>query len=328
MIQSRYDNRHFGFSGLSIQQNPFNPKAQAGIAPSQITFICDSASECTLYCIDSEAKKMFLLSDCGYICMDSISKKTNRMKKGNQILSQLFQSQITVLSISEPVVRQTMAKYEAYANEYNFDSVLIEEKGALFVYDKGQSEVRPVREAEIISESTPIADVFGLLLEHKRLFVMEKTKLNSIVTISDLDKIPIRIWLFGLVSLAEFYIKKLILTEKIPWVQCLSEERLKAARKLFDDKQKRNEEIDLLHCVQLSDLIDIIRKHDVLLQILGLEKQGKNQMRKLFKDTNKLRDALAHSQESLPPWETIFEITQFLQRMLDALDEEKELLHE
>lgn len=218
-----------------------------------------------------------------------------------------------------------MATYEAYADTYNFDTVLVEEDGELLVYDKGKPELRPVREAEIISESTPIADVFGLLLEHTRLFVLEKTKLNSIVTISDLGKIPIRIWLFGLISLTEFNIKKLILAERIPWEPNLKDKRLGYARKLFEEKQSRNEEIDLLHCVQFCDLIDIIRKHEVLMQTLCLEKQGKDKLGKLFKNINKLRDALAHSQELLPPWETVYEITQFLQRMLNALDEEKEL---
>ena len=57
----------------------------------------------------------------------------------------------------------------------------------------------------LIAESAPIADLFRLLQQNSFLFVLNKTKIEGIVTQADLNKPPVRVYIFGLISLLEMH---------------------------------------------------------------------------------------------------------------------------
>jgi hypothetical protein len=70
---------------------------------------------------------------------------------------------------------------------------------------------------------------------------------SGIITKGDLQKAPLRMWLFGLLSLIEMQLLRLIRTTypDDTWTQLLSYGRLGKAQQFLEDRQRRNEAIDL-----------------------------------------------------------------------------------
>jgi len=110
----------------------------------------------------------------------------------------------------------------------------------------------------LIADSTPIPELFALLKNKLFLFVLNKSRVDGIITRADLNKPPVRIYLFGLVSLLEmhlgFWAQDSYKNET--WKENLSEGRIKAAEELFEDRKTRNQEIGLFECLQFGVAIN------------------------------------------------------------------------
>ena len=64
---------------------------------------------------------------------------------------------------------------------------------------------RGIEPTEIVSSTTPLIDLLPLMKNRDHLFVLEGARLESIVTAADLQKPPVRMLLFGLVSLLDVF---------------------------------------------------------------------------------------------------------------------------
>jgi hypothetical protein len=149
----------------------------------------------------------------------------------------------------------------------------------------------------IILDSASILTAFKLLNDYEYLFLLEGNKICRLITRSDLDKIPVRLWLFGIISILEMQLKTKIALE-FPyeeWQGLLKEKRLQDARKLFNEKKKHNEETELLQCLQLCDLKDIIIKTPSL-KLIFSENFSTKKLDHIFKKITEIRNYLAHAQ--------------------------------
>ena len=82
---------------------------------------------------------------------------------------------------------------------------------------------------------SPLADVVFGLAKSPRLFVRVLGTVGGIITMSDLQKPPVRMWLFGMITLIEIRISRLI-EQMCPgdsWKQHVSEGRLQKAEALW-----------------------------------------------------------------------------------------------
>src|SRR5690606_29044313 len=122
---------------------------------------------------------------------------------------------------------------------------------------------------------------------------------SGIITRADLNKPPVRVYLFGLISLLEMHMAHWIRVEygNESWRDRLTAARLESAVMLQEERKKRNEEIDLVECLQFCDKRDLVIAHDDLRRRLGLG--AKSEGRRLLKRAERLRDLLAHSQRDL-----------------------------
>jgi CBS domain len=99
---------------------------------------------------------------------------------------------------------------------------------------------------DLIAESTPLIKVLDVLRDKKHAFVLAGDEIAGIITRADLQKPPVRILLFGLISLFEMHLTFQI-NERYPdesWMGVLSERRLQTAKGLWEQRKGRNEEID------------------------------------------------------------------------------------
>ena len=140
-------------------------------------------------------------------------------KTAYNILEEIFTNQINVLNIAIPVtpLNQNSAKELCIKNNYDVHLVIEPDREDLHVYLKSTDSIRPLHDSEVISESTPLLEVIDILCKKEQVFVKVKRNVTHLVTRSDLDSIPVRIWLYGMISLFEIGLKEKIIQLDIDW---------------------------------------------------------------------------------------------------------------
>src|SRR5437016_1155164 len=200
----------------------------------------------------------------------------------------LFESGITVRSICEPL-KACLAEANAtemaeLLDERGFDIAGVNEEQSnqsttRFVSSIALKKGGIVRDhaedivvGDLISEATPLAKIFSLLERRSSSFVLVGGTVAGIVTRADLNKPPVRIYVFGLVSLLEMHLVFWIRREfGDGWMKYLKESRLDAARKLFEQRRDKHQELDLCECLQICDKADLIISQDKLRELFGIQ---------------------------------------------------------
>lgn len=228
------------------------------------------------------------------------------------ILENIFTNQISVLHISVPTTEATLNEAHKICNDNNYDVHLVREGIAhdLLLFERSTGKVRHLTDHEIISETTPILDVLELLIEYPQAFIKVKRKVTRIVSRADLDSVPLRIWLYGLISILEVELRNKIKSTIHEWRNSMSANRLVFAEDLYRKKLKRNEEVDLLDCVQITDLSKIICSNWILFDDYS-KMISSVDFKKRLDNLNKLRDELAHAQRLTLEWEEIYNLMAF-----------------
>ena len=141
------------------------------------------------------------------------------------------------------------------------------ERSALTGASCGESR-RPIEEAVIVSDATPLLGVLRMLNQASFLLVSVFGTVGGVITRDDLQKSPVRMWLFGIVTLIEMRCSELI-KEHCPgetWKTYLSEARVQKAQALLEERCRRNQSLRLFDCLQFSDKGQIIARDEVLRQ--------------------------------------------------------------
>lgn len=167
----------------------------------------------------------------------------------------------------------------------------------------------------IVAETLPVADLFETLQKQPFLFVLQGRRIFGIVTKADLQRVPVRILMFGLITLLEMNLRESIRQYygDNGWDHLLNEKRLGDAKKLQNTRIIKDASIGLLECTQLCDLKEIIARGPLLQEIfLGLSKK---QFCTRLEQIEEYRNNLAHAQVlDLDPLLSIFsEIKQCLE---------------
>jgi predicted transcriptional regulator len=242
-----------------------------------------------------------------------ISPNTGILRKGTTFkeLQSLFIDNITTKYIFEPIysckrtdnsedVRETLEKREfdivgvtdenrkivGYAKRTELNNGLVEQ----FTYNIDLNQV--------ISDSTPISQLLNIFSENSFVFVLKNNLVNGIVTRADINKPIVRIYLFGIISLFEMHLNFWINNyyKNDSWTEIIKKERLDEAIKIYELRKGKNEDLSLLECIQLSDKKVILKSTTDFLKLFDLSKK---QTERFLKDIEKIRNELAHSQNSI-----------------------------
>lgn len=249
----------------------------------------------------------------------------------------LFEDGITVKAIFEPLkscpANERVFLIEEAMRTWDFDVLGVREGenspviGYVLRSDLKtgfvRDHLRKITPEMLITESTPIAELISLLPQKSFLFVLNKTKVEGIVTQADLNKPPVRIYLFGLISLLEMHIGYWVRNqyEEDTWQSVLSQTRINKAQQLFDERKKRNQEIDLFDCLQFCDKSSLLLKNEVLRHNFSIQsiQQGKN----VLESAEGLRNSLAHSQEDISQemnWSVISDSVVWIENFISTSD--------
>ena len=150
---------------------------------------------------------------------------------------------------------------------------------------------------------------------------------GGIITMSDLQKPPVRMWLFGMITLIEMRISRLI-EQMCPgdsWKQHVSEGRLQKAEALLEERRRRNQSLELIDCLQFSDKGQIIARNEEIRNLTRFT--SRRQVEEAIKALESLRNNLAHSQDILScDWETIVMLCRDLEGVIGGTEQVQHVL--
>jgi len=181
------------------------------------------------------------------------------------------------------------------------------------------AHLRAFSETVVLSSESPLSEVIERLGCSPRIFVTVFGAVGGIITRADLQKAPVRMWLFGLVTLVEENFSRL-LKEHFPgdeWHQSLIQASLEGARRLHQERMRRNEHLELVDCLQFSDKGNILFQNEEIRLKLGFE--SRRRAKEVVHNLERLRNNLAHSQDIVGEnLEIIVKLASQMDRVLDA----------
>ena len=179
-------------------------------------------------------------------------------------LRALFERSIVARDIAEPFSSfdsdHLASQVRGFMERRDYDIVGVRQDGVVVGYaarsaltsgSVGDHATKPDPTA-LVAETEPLVAVVEHLRETPWLLVTVLGEIGGIITRGDLQKTPVRMWLFGLVSLFEMQMLRLV-RERYPansWKHLLTTERLANAGGLLDQRKRRNEALDLADCLQ------------------------------------------------------------------------------
>jgi hypothetical protein len=243
----------------------------------------------------------------------------------------LFENSITIRSIAEELQSRNAGEDASIVlksmETLDFDVMGIEEEGVTYGYvERLRLGTGPCRNyqrifhpSELIAESTPLVDLLPILRDVPRIFVIYSNRVNGIVTRGDLQKAPVRMLLFGLVTLLETLLLRLVQIHypQDSWQKVLNSGRLEAARKLQAERKARNEAIELSDCLQFCDKRELVLRCPRGRAYLGFRSKRMGQL--ILEEAEELRNKLAHAQDlvSGSSWQQVIRIAAEAEALLE-----------
>jgi hypothetical protein len=162
------------------------------------------------------------------------------------------------------------------------------------------SHTRAFRPPELCNADTGLDLVLGAFAGAQQVFVQWLGAVAGVITRSDLQKPPLRMWLFGAITILDTNLTRAV-EEIFPgdsWLDRISEGRAEKARTLRSHREQSGSVCRLVDCLQIKDKTDILVQNDASLAALGVA--SRREAKQLTSDLEKLRNHLAHAQELEP----------------------------
>jgi hypothetical protein len=237
-------------------------------------------------------------------------------------IDKIFLRGLTVRDIAEPLPsfdsETPAAVVRASLEQHHLQVAGVRQNGFITGYleygDLGEGACgqfcHPIHEAITLSGNAHLTELVIALDQEPFLFVNFLGEIGGIVTRADLDDPPVRMWLFGLVTLIEMRFITLIEHhfEGDDWAKYLSDNRVAKAADLQQERQRRGQDPRLLDCLQFSDKAQIVIRDQVLREQVGF--QSRRQAEQAIKNLERLRNNLAHAQDIVSlDWRTIVNLS-------------------
>jgi hypothetical protein len=248
-------------------------------------------------------------------------------------IRRVFAEGFRVADIAEPLASfddtTPAADVERFAAAADFDVVGVRRGGMVWGFaERPLPETGPCGPAAVpfagdatLPDSAPLAAAVRVLAAAPRVFVAAFGRVAGIVTRADVQKPPVRMWLFGIVTLIELRYARLI-EEFCPdesWRQYLSAGRLKKAEELLAERRRRSRELTLFDCLQLSDKGQIVARDERIRRMTIFP--SRSQAEQGVKMLEGLRNNLAHAQDIVScDWDAVVRLSEQLERVMSGAD--------
>jgi len=231
------------------------------------------------------------------------------IKKNLETLRKIYSKHLTVeliaeeLSACSPEDNALTIKFQMEKLDFDYYGVAVDGKILGYIIQSELDEgliseyMHTFQMEDLVSESTSLLELLLILRERHPVFILESNRINKLITVADLQKQPIRMLIFGLISILEMNLVELIMDyyPNEQWKDRLSDNRINEATKIFALRKEKNEGLGLIDCIQLADKGMIVQKTPDLLE--KLEFPSRREAKQFFNRIEELRNNTAHSQE-------------------------------
>jgi hypothetical protein len=192
-----------------------------------------------------------------------------------------------------------------FMHRRDFDAVGIKRDGNVIGFvertelEREGGTIRPTAFApsDCLSDHDSISLALRGLEAKPRVWVQRRDTVTGIVTRGDLQKAPVRMWLFAEISLLEMQLLRIV-RARYPdgsWTGLVTTERIAKARAIQKNRHRRNQGIDLEDCLQFSDKSRIVVAEPGVFLQLGFA--SARAALTALREIEDLRNLLAHSQD-------------------------------
>jgi hypothetical protein len=175
-------------------------------------------------------------------------------------------------------------------------------------------------EGTVLHQASSYRDVIDCLDKSKYCFVSILGNVGGVITRSDIQKPPVRMWLFGMITILEMFISRMLKAkyQDLSWQTELTASRLKKAQNLYDERIRRNQQVELLDCLQLVDKAQILMKDPDIRADVGYE--SKRAAEQSIRNFESLRNNLAHTNDIVTyDWDIIVKVSQRLDKIMTRI---------
>ena len=258
-----------------------------------------------------------------------------QLKSNSQDLKDIFEQAITAKHIAESFrsfdADADDSKVRTFMEEHGYDVIGVRISGQIEGYSAKETlsdgkigaNICRFDPTELVSDTTTLVEVFRILRDKPRVYVTYSNAVVGIVTRGDLQKAPVRMWMFGLLTLLEMQLLRLIRgchSNEELWKKLLSQSRLDKVSGEFSRRREKDIEIDWADCLQFCDKREILLKSDEIKQLLDIK--SKRGIESLLKKAEELRNNLAHAQDIITgSWLEMADLVQEIESLLENMEQ-------
>jgi hypothetical protein len=160
--------------------------------------------------------------------------------------------------------------------------------------------LRDFAATEILESDTGLGTVLEVLNRSRHAFVRWQGEVVGVIGHEDLQKAPLRMWLFGTITLFDLNMTSAIeaLHPADSWSDKISQGRFEKARALQAERHRCGGECRLVDCLQIKDKADILLNDPAHLSVLGFS--SRREADRFARGIESLRNHLAHAQQLEP----------------------------
>lgn len=175
-------------------------------------------------------------------------------------------------------------------------------------------------EDDLLPETASLVDVVRSLAINRQCFITILGQPAAIITLDDLEKPPMRMFLFGIITISEMVMTDILRNKYSDnhWQALLSANRLDKARELQKIREMHGHQVDLIDCLQFGDKGWILSYDENFRQSMGYS--SRREIREALKELEHLRNNLAHTQAIIPTgWQRIITLCTRMERNLGTM---------
>lgn len=248
-------------------------------------------------------------------------------------LRRVFLDGFRATDVAEPFASfdwdRPSAEVVEFMVKHDFDRVGVRRDGHVRAYvERGAlrggrcgDHARPFEPDDLVPEGASLLDVIQSLGVNGRCFVTIFDEVSAIVTYQDLEKPPVRMFLFGMITVLEMVVTRAV-DAGFPgdgWKAHVSPGRLAKARELQEERRRRGTDARLLDCLQFSDKGQLALRLPAVdpTRVLAMSRKA---AQRAIKELEELRNNLAHGQEIVRrSWPRIVMFSSRLDVLLDSV---------
>ena len=192
-----------------------------------------------------------------------------------------------------------LAPVRAEARQRRFDLLPLTQEGRIVeVVRAAGGAPEPLTDRWLVAHDTPIPDLLQIFLASGRpgFFVFQRQEVGGLVTPADLNKLPVRVYLYFLIGEVELALTLLIrdqfAAQPEQALQMLSSKRQRELEAQLAALTEENIGVDPVQLLRLSDVINIVAKHEGLRSQLGFA--SRRAVEKALGGLNDLRNRTMH----------------------------------